>query len=61
MKKCGKCKEIKPISEFYQTISVTQSYCKNCNSKYNKEKKRNPDDWMYLFCGEEGWMSAYFT
>lgn len=58
--RCSKCKEYKTIENFYQKLYARQSYCIKCNTEY-KTKKRNPDDWMYLFCGEEGWMSAYFT
>lgn len=46
MKKCGKCKEIKPLTEFrkYNRISGYQSYCKICENKYKVEwHKRNRD------------------
>jgi hypothetical protein len=43
MKKCAKCKEVKPLEEFHNNKKMKQgktSYCKNCNNKSIKEYKR---------------------
>ena len=40
MKKCSKCKELKPLTEFYKdkrTESGLYSGCKKCHNKYKKE------------------------
>ncbi len=55
---CSKCKQQKTIDNFYQKLTTRQSYCIKCNSEY-KTKKLNPDDWIFLFCGEGEWMKHY--
>lgn len=46
-KRCSRCKEIKPKSEFGKNRNKKDglsSYCKKCNSKYRKEwTKNNPE------------------
>lgn len=56
--KCSKCKEQKTIDNFYQKLTTRQSYCIKCVHDY-KAKKLNPDDWIFLFCGEGEWMKHY--
>ena len=37
---CSKCKEIKPLTEFYMQknrVNLTRSVCKRCMSKYNEK------------------------
>ena len=43
MKKCAKCKEVKPLEEFHNNKKMKQgktSYCKNCNNKSIKKYRR---------------------
>lgn len=40
-KKCTKCGEVKPITEFYKRGKYYQSYCKACD--YEKCKKRRKE------------------
>ena len=37
MKKCGRCNELKKVSDFYQTKSGPSSYCIACQREYQKE------------------------
>ena len=42
-KRCSKCGQIKPISEFYKKKSSKDglySICKECRNKKNKDKKK---------------------
>lgn len=40
-KKCSKCGEEKPLSEFYRSTKYGyMSRCKNCDKDYNKERQR---------------------
>ena len=39
-KKCGKCGEVKPTTEFYKNIKAADgydTYCKECKRQMNKE------------------------
>jgi len=58
MKRCSKCKIIKPINEFYKKSSNLDGYdswCKTCNKKnsnnyakrHRKEAKQRASDWYY--------------
>ena len=41
-KRCTKCKQIKPISEFYKDAAHKdgfRNYCKTCNRRYNQTEK----------------------
>lgn len=42
MKKCGKCHQILPLSEFWFRVKdgCYQSYCKKCNTLYSKKHPR---------------------
>ena len=47
-KKCGTCKQEKPIAEFYKhKRDGYQSVCKDCNKEYNKLYKRRPERQAY--------------
>lgn len=59
MRKCRICKKDKPITEYYQSKSRTQSDCISCQ-KEKKANQGNPDDWVTLFVGEPKWMRYYF-
>ena len=40
MRICSKCKEKKPLSEYYMQksrVNLTRSVCKRCMSKYNEK------------------------
>ena len=42
-KKCLKCKELKPLNDFYPSKTSTDkrvSSCKDCEKLYNRERKR---------------------
>jgi flagellar biosynthesis GTPase FlhF len=44
MKKCSKCGEVKPLTEFYKHESTKDrlfTYCKVCKNKQNKEYREN--------------------
>lgn len=46
MRQCGKCREIKHMSEFYKDrrrASQVSSKCKVCTGIYLKERRRNPE------------------
>ena len=57
---CSKCKERKGIEAFYQTLTARQSYCIDCTKLLKKEKRKCPDDWITILCGEGGWLKHYF-
>lgn len=44
MKKCSKCRKIKPLSEFYKNSKTSRDgygyYCKECQKDYKKEYRR---------------------
>jgi len=43
MKKCAKCKEVKPLEEFHNNKNMKQgktSYCKKCGNKFTKKYRR---------------------
>lgn len=37
MKQCGRCKQLKPLSEYHKKGINLQSYCKSCKSIYHKK------------------------
>jgi hypothetical protein len=44
-KKCSKCNQVKPISEFYKNASMKdglQGSCKDCQSSANRERAHKP-------------------
>lgn len=44
-KKCSKCNQVKPISEFHKNTSMKdglQVYCKDCQSSANRERTTKP-------------------
>jgi hypothetical protein len=46
MKKCGRCKEEKPFSEFYKHKSRSDGLtwdCKECRKEYNKRYRHSPE------------------
>jgi hypothetical protein len=63
MKRCSKCKEEKPSSEFYRNKvwDCLQSYCKKCEKEHKKDHKKVEDAYHFLFIGDDStWMKAYF-
>ena len=38
MKICTRCKEKKPLEEFYKQTLTRHSMCKDCKKEYNKER-----------------------
>jgi len=48
LKKCGRCKIEKPLSEFHRHASMPdgrQGYCKKCNAEYMREYWHTPAGW----------------
>lgn len=61
-KKCTKCKETKPSSEFKvrKGTNNLQSWCVDCVAERNKEKIMD-DSFMFMLIGDDPvWMRAYF-
>ena len=63
MKKCKRCQNTKPLSEFYKRKSYDcyNSNCISCDkirSRIRQDKKY--DDWLGLFIGETNFMQFYF-
>jgi len=54
-KKCWKCKDIKPLNEFYKNRTQPDGYgglCKKCKQQYNKDK--GYQGWKYRITKWEG-------
>lgn len=63
-KKCGKCKQIKPVSEFNKSSAYGyQSYCKQCKKdKYNSTKNYEPQQIgtkLCSSCGKEKYINEF--
>lgn len=39
-KRCSKCREIKPLSEFHERRNEVNSYCKGCSAKRKRDPKQ---------------------
>jgi|SRR5215831_2261779 len=39
-KRCARCQQVKPLTEFYHYKNQPISYCRPCNSAYHAERNR---------------------
>lgn len=54
IKTCGKCKELKSITEFYSKgKNRIQSYCKNCLLASQKERWNRTKTYLVILCGSK--------
>lgn len=52
-KKCSKCHEVKPISDFYTDKGRPRGDCKPCVSEINKAYSQRAKPWRTRFVDEE--------
>lgn len=38
LKRCGRCRKDKPLSEFYRSDAKYYSYCKPCHAEYQRDR-----------------------
>ena len=57
-RRCGRCGEVKPFSEYYQVKGRPDSWCKKCRYEYSKKyaKRKYRDG---IFYGHDGKLRVY--